>query len=306
MEISIVIPVYGCKDCIYEFYYRICESLKNLTTDFEILFVNDHSPDEPWGILHEIAEKDTRVKAIDLSRNFGQHYAITAGLEHATGEWIVVIDCDLQDKPEEIPKLYKQALKGYDIVLAQRKTRQDPILKRLFSKVFYKILGFLTGTKQDHSIANFGIYNQRVVKAILKMKDSIRYLPAMVQWVGFDATAIEVEHSERYSGKTSYSIKKLINLGTNVVLSFSEKPLLLVVRFGLLMSLLSFLTGIVFLIKYLLGQISVLGFTSLLLSIWFLSGIIIFILGIIGLYIGKTFDRVKNRPLYIVKNKLNL
>ncbi len=306
MEISIITPVYKCKDCIYEFYYRICSTLEKITPHFEIIYINDNSPDRPWDFLLELSEKDKRVKAIDLSRNFGQHYAITAGLEYATGEWMVVIDCDLQDRPEEINNLYKKASSGYDIVLAKRKNRKDRLLKRVFSKVFYKLLGFLTDTKQDHTIANFGIYHRKVIDNILKMKDSIRYLPAMTQWVGFTRTTIEVQHSDRFSGKTSYNYKKLINLGTNVVLSFSEKPLLLVVRFGLLISVLSFLAGILFLFKYFMGQIKVLGFTSLLLSIWFLSGIIIFILGVVGLYIGKTFDRVKDRPLYIIKDKLNL
>jgi polyisoprenyl-phosphate glycosyltransferase len=306
MEISIITPVYGCKDCLYELYYRLTESLKFVTDNYEIIFIDDASPDKPWEFLSQLCQKDTHVKAIELSRNFGQHFAITAGLENASGKWIVVMDCDLQDQPEEIPKLYKKALEGFDIVQAQRKVRKDHLFRRLFSFCFYKLLGFLTDTKQDHTIANFGIYSKQVIEATLKMKDSIRYFPAMIQWVGFNSVVVEVEHSERISGKTSYNLKQLLSLGTNVVLSFSEKPLLLVVRFGMLVSFCSLVAGIIFLIKYYMGKIEVLGFTSLILSIWFLSGIIIFILGIIGLYLGETFDRVKERPLYIIKNKQNL
>jgi dolichol-phosphate mannosyltransferase len=216
------------------------------------------------------------------------------------------MDCDLQDKPEEIPILYKKALEGFDIVLAQRKLRKDDLFRRLFSVGFYKLLGYLTDTKQDHTIANFGMYKKQVIESVLKMKDSIRYFPAMIRWVGFTSTTLEVEHSERFKGKTSYNLRQLLKLGTNVVLSFSEKPLILVARFGLFISLISFIAALIFLVKYFNGQIEVLGFTSLILSIWFLSGIIIFILGIIGLYLGKTFDRVKERPMYIIKDKLNL
>jgi len=306
MELSVITPVYGCKECLYELYFRVSESIKPITADFEIIFIDDASPDNSWEFLTQLCQKDKHVKAIRFSRNFGQHYAITAGLEHATGNWIIVMDCDLQDRPEEIPRLYNKALEGNDIVLAQRKVRQDNIFRRLFSISFYKLLGFLTDTKQDHTIANFGIYKHQVIDSVLKMKDSIRYFPAMIQWVGFKSVVLEVDHSERFTGKTSYNLKQLLKLGTNVVLSFSEKPLILVARFGLLVSGLSFIAGIIFLIKYFSGEIEVLGFTSLILSIWFLSGIIIFILGIIGLYLGKTFDRVKERPVYIIKEKQNL
>ncbi len=306
IEISVITPVYGCKDCIYEFYFRVNKSITSISSNFEIIYVDDASPDKPWEVLTQICQNDKRVKAIELARNFGQHYAITAGLEHATGKWIVVMDCDLQDKPEEIPNLYKKAQEGFDIVLAQRKERKDGYFRKLFSIWFYKLLGFLTDTKQDHTIANFGIYNTEVIKSVMEMKDAIRYFPAMIQWVGFNSATLVVDHSERYTGKTTYNLKQLLKLGTNVVLSFSEKPLILVARFGLFVSIVSFIAGIIFLIKYFSGQIKVLGFTSLILSIWFLSGVIIFILGIIGLYLGKTFDRVKDRPLYIIKNKQNL
>ncbi len=258
MKITVITPLYGCKDCIYEFYHRVTEVLKTISNDFEIVFVDDSGPDKPWDLLKQLCSSDTHVKAIGLSRNFGQHYAITAGLEHASGDWVIVMDCDLQDRPEEIPKLYKTALEGFDIVLAQRKLRKDNLFRRLFSVGFYKLLGYLTDTKQDHSIANFGIYKKQVIESVLKMKDSIRYFPAMIQWVGFTSTTLEVEHSERFTGKTSYNLKQLLKLGTNVVLSFSEKPLILVARFGLFISLISFIAAIIFLIKYFNGQIEVL------------------------------------------------
>jgi glycosyltransferase involved in cell wall biosynthesis len=305
-SISIIIPVYGCENCLRELNARIISSIKDLADDFEIIYVDDCSPDDAWSTIQVLSKTDTRIKAIKLSRNFGQHHAITAGLEKAIGDWMVVMDCDLQDCPEEIPKLFKKALEGYDIVYGQRILRQDNLFKRLFSKWFYSILGYLTDTKQDSTIANFGIYNKKVIQAILSMKDYIRYLPAMVRWVGFNYTAIEVKHAERAVGKTSYNIRKLIRLGTNVVLSFSEKPLHLVIRFGFLITLISFIFGVYYLIRFFAGKITVMGFTSLIISVWFLSGIIILILGIIGLYIGKTFERAKERPLYIIDKTTNL
>jgi len=304
--LSVVIPVYGCKKCLSELTGRLQQTLSGITPDYEIIFVDDCSPDNAWETIEQLTESDPRIKSIRFSRNFGQHYAITSGLEKAAGEWIVVMDCDLQDRPEEILNFYRKALEGYDIVLGQRIYRQDSWLKKSFSKWFYNMLGYLTNTRQDYTIANFGIYHRKVIQAVLSMKDYIRYLPAMIRWVGFRHTAIEVKHAERTNGKTGYSIRKLIKLGTNVVLSFSEKPLHLVIQFGFLITSFSFLFGLVYLFRYFTGSISVLGFTSLIISIWFLSGIIILILGIVGLYIGKTFERAKDRPMFIIDKTKNL
>lgn len=305
-NISVIIPVYGCKTALVELYLQLVKVLNSITNGYEIIFVNDASPDGAWETIEDLSKKDNKVKGINFSRNFGQHYAIFAGLENCIGEWVVVMDCDLQDKPDEIISLYNKAKEGYDIVLGRRYQRQDNFIKRLFSKYFYKFLAYLTNTKQDSSVANYGIYHREVINTICKMQDSIKYFPAMVKWVGFNAISIDIEHSNRYDGKTSYSYRKLINLGLDVVLSFSDKPLRLTVKFGILISFLSILFAIYNLIKYLNGEILISGWTSLIMSIWFLSGIIIFIMGLIGLYIGKIFDRVKNRPVYVIREKINL
>jgi glycosyltransferase involved in cell wall biosynthesis len=306
IHLSVVSPVYGCKSCLHELYQKLVQALQAITPHFEIIFVNDNSPDNAWGTIVELAEQDKRVKGINLSRNFGQHYAIHAGLEHATGEWVVVMDCDLQDQPEEIFKLYEKAKSGFDIVLAQRLVRKDTFFKRMFSKVFYSVLGYLTETKQDSSVANFGIYHKKVIAAILSMKDKIRYFPAMVRWVGFKLTAVEVNHQARLVGETSYNIGKLLRMALDIILAFSDKPLRLTVKFGFLISSLAFFTAIIQFVRYLHGDISVAGFASIIISVWFLGGIMILILGIIGLYIGKTFDRVKDRPVYIIQQTIGL
>ena len=304
--ISVIVPVYGCKECLYELYIRLCNVLEKISNDFEILYIDDGAPDNPWSFILELAGKDSRLKGIRFSRNFGQHKAIAAGLEYSTGNWVVVMDCDLQDVPEELLKLHQKALEGYDVVLGSRNNRKDIFLKKLMSQLFYRILGYLTETVQDSTIGNFGIYNRGVVNAICSMHDSFRYFPTMVRWVGFSQTQIEIVHAERKTGKTSYSFKKLLNLGLEVMLAFSDKPLRLTVKAGIGISVLAILYTFFVLIEYATGKITVLGYTSLVISIWLLSGIIIFTLGMVGLYIGKTFESVKGRPLYVVKEKANV
>lgn len=303
---SVISPVYGCRSCLQELCERIIRSVSQITDDFEIILVNDSSPDNAWESIAWLASKDSRIKGIDLSRNFGQHYAITAGLHHCTGEWIVVMDCDLQDRPEEIFNLYRKAQEGYDIVLARRVHRRDNFIKKAFSRMFYRLLGYLTETRQDSAIANFGVYNRKVIDSVLSMGDSLRYFPTMIRWVGYRLSKIDVVHSEREEGKTSYTLKKLIKLALDIIIAFSDKPLRLTVKFGISISIISFLVGLVYLFMYFTGEVKVLGYSSLIISIWFLSGIIIFVLGIIGLYLGKTFETVKKRPSFIVRDKINL
>lgn len=303
--LSVVSPVYRAEKILPILIQRISDAAMLITSDFEIILVDDCSPDNSWQVIEMLAKENKSVKAIKLSRNFGQHYAITAGLDHAKGEWIVVMDCDLQDRPEEIPLLFNKAQEGFDIVLARRSNRKDKLLKRLFSKYFYKLLSYLTGSKQDESVANFGIYHQRVNEAIKQMRESIRYFPTMVQWVGFRMTKIEVQHDERYEGKTSYNIQKLLRLATDIILAFSDKPLRILVKAGLLLAAIFFFVAIVYLIRWFKGDIIVLGYTSLIISVWLLSGIIIATLGVVGLYIGKIFEGVKNRPIYLIEKKIN-
>jgi polyisoprenyl-phosphate glycosyltransferase len=302
-HISIILPVYGCKTSLFELYFRLKNTLETINSDFEIIMVNDASPDGAWETIVELTKKDKRVKGINLSRNFGQHFAITAGLDHCNGEWIVVLDCDLQDQPEEIVRLYNEALKGYQIVYAQRSQRKDKFIKRVSSRLFYAIFSYLTNTNQDPTIANFGIYHKIVIDSILNMRDSHRYFPTLVRWVGFNCMKVKVAHAERVDGKSSYSFKMLIRLAIDNILTFSDKPLRLVVKFGFLISSLALIFAIYNLILFFNNKILVPGYTSLIISIWFLSGLIILVLGVVGLYIGKTFDTVKDRPKYIIMGK---
>ncbi len=303
--LSVVVPVYYGMSCMEELCNRVKVAAEPVFKDIELILVNDASPDDSWNEIKRLCALDKRIKGINLSRNFGQHYAITAGLQEANGEWIVVMDCDLQDIPEEIPNLYNAASTGgYDLVMARRIERQDSWLKRLYSRLFYWFFSFLTDTRQDSAVANFGIYHYKVIAAILAMRDHIRYFPAMAQWVGFKRCYLPVKHS-MCSRKSSYSLIKMLKLAFNSMIAFSDKPLRLVVYLGLFISLSSFCLSVYYFIMHFTGRIQVMGFVSIMLSIWLLSGIIIFILGITGIYVGKIFDRVKDRPLFIIADKVN-
>ena len=304
--ISVVSPVYRAEKIIEELVIQLKENLITITDNFEIILVNDSSPDNSWTKILTECDKDNRIKGIDLSRNFGQHYAISAGLKYASGDWIVVMDCDLQDRPDEIPRLYKKAMEGWDIVQARRTQRKDGFFKRQSSKIFHFVFSFLSGIDSDNTIANFGIYHSKVINEFNKMRESSRSFPSLLNQLGFRRTSEDVIHSERFEGNTTYNLSKLINLSLDVILSNSNKPLKLAVKLGFLISFLSFLLAAYNLFAHFSGMIKVEGFTSTIFSIWFVGGLILLVLGVMGLYIGKIFDQVKERQLFIVREERNI
>jgi glycosyltransferase involved in cell wall biosynthesis len=305
-QLSIVIPVYKAEGMVKLLVNRIVDSVSKITSSFEIILVEDGSPDNSWNEIIEMCSIDSRVKGIKLSRNFGQHNAITAGLFNSNGEWIVVMDCDLQDQPEEIPKLYSKALEGFDIVYAQRIKRIDSAIKRFSSSFFHLIFGYLTNTKSDNTVANYGIYHSKAINAILAMGDTVRSLYMLSKWIGFRTAYIPVKHAERSIGFTSYNFTRLLKLSFDIILSFSTKPLRLILTFGAVIICMSVCIGVYYLTLYLFGDILVSGYTSIILSIWFLAGSIIVTMGVIGLYIEKIFEKVKDRPSFIIQESLNL
>jgi dolichol-phosphate mannosyltransferase len=303
--ISVVSPVYRAEKIVPELVKQVIENVSKITENFEIVLVNDASPDNSWLAIAAECEKDKRVKGINLSRNFGQHYAITAGLSFAKGEWVVVMDCDLQDRPDEIPNLYAKAQEGWDIVYARRTERQDKFLKRLSSKIFNATLAYLSGIKQDN-VANFGIYNSKVIAEYNKMKEYARSFGSLVRYLGFRSCVMDVKHAARFEGTTSYTLAKLLRLTTDVILSTSNKPLKMTVKLGFFISFIAFLLAFYNVFAKMTGIIQVAGFTTTIFSIWFVGGLILFVLGITGLYIGKIFDQVKERQLFIVRDTLNI
>lgn len=300
-EISFVSPVYRAENILPELVSEIQKVMVKINKSYEIILVDDRSPDDSWPVMKRLSSKFPEVKSIRLSRNFGQHPAIMAGLSQAKGNWVVVMDCDLQDQPKEVEKLYKKINEGFDIVLARRHHRKDTFTKKFFSKIFSKLYVYLTDSDFDNTIANFGVYKSQVIKDVLKMDDYIKSFPLFVNWVGYKSTSIEVEHAPRTSGKTTYTYSKLLSLAFNTIISFSNKPLKIFVKFGILVSFISFLVGLYTIYKYFTGQITVLGYSSLMVSIWFLSGVLITIIGVVGIYIGKIFDQTKNRAPYIIE-----
>lgn len=302
--ISIVSPVYRAEKILPILVSEINLVMERIGEDYEIILVDDRSPDNSWEVMKVLSSQNPKIKSIRLSRNFGQHSAIFAGLTKTKGDWVVVMDCDMQDQPKEIAKLYKKALEGYDIVLGQRENRKDKFLKKLSSKLFYKVFNYLSGGHFNNEIGNFGIYKKKVIDSILNISDYIKFFPLFINWVGFKSVSIPIEHGEREEGKSSYSISRLLKLAFNAIISFSDKPLRLFINFGLGISILSFVLGIYYLYLSITHKITQPGFSSLILSIWFLSGIIISCIGIVGVYLGKTFDQAKGRPTFIIDEEV--
>jgi len=303
--ISVVSPVYKAGHIVEELAERIIASVGAITDDFEIVLVDDNSPDNSWEAIKSVCQKHKFIKGLKLSRNFGQQHATQAGLDASSGEYVVTMDCDLQDRPEEIVNLYQKALEGFDIVIASRKNRKDDFLKILFSKLFNKMLGFLTETNQDSSVANFVLYNRKVVNALAQVHDNHRYYPMLIQWVGFNSAKLPIEHAEREEGVSSYNFKARMQLAFNTILTFSDKPLRLSVKFGIFVSFLALLLAISLIIIHFFSSIQVAGWSSLAVLLTFFSGIIISVLGMVGLYVGKTFESVKDRPTYILQETIN-
>ena len=303
IHLSAVIPVFQAEACLVELHRRLSATLSAIAEDYEIILVEDRGTDHSWSIIRELACKDSHVRGLRFSRNFGQHYAITAGLDAARGDWIVVMDCDLQDQPEEIPRLYAKAREGFDVVLARRGRRADAFLKRALSRVFYEIFKFLTGLKYDEQVGNFRIISRRVVYELRGMREQLRFFGGLVSWLGFETSSVDVSHAPRFAGQSTYNYRKLFRLGLDTILAHSDRPLRLAIWLGALCSLGAFIMGVYFCIRALFFAVPVSGWSSLIVSLFFLSGVIIGMIGITGLYVGKTFDQVKGRPLFVVESR---
>jgi dolichol-phosphate mannosyltransferase len=303
--ISIVSPVYGCRGCLEDLLDRIDATLAPLGRAFEVILVDDASPDGAWERIVELAATRPWLRGIRLARNFGQHYAITAGIERALGAAIVVMDCDLQDAPEEIPQLLDALHGETEVVLGQRVNRQDHALKRLGSWAFYRILGWLTETPYDHTTANFGAYSRKVIDTINRMPEGDRFFPLLVRWTGYRTAYVTVAHGRRADGHSGYSLRALLRLAMTVAISFSDKPLRLVVKLGLAFAAFALCVVAYSIYRYSVGDVRVAGFTSILASIWLLGGVVLCSIGVVGLYVGRLFSNAKQRPHYVVSEYLS-
>jgi glycosyltransferase involved in cell wall biosynthesis len=306
MDISVIVPVYECEACLHELCIRLKKNITPLGVTYEIILINDGSTDLSWETTVRLARMDKHIKGIRFSKNFGQHHAIEAGLDTAKGSWIIVMDCDLQDRPEEIPRLYNKALEGYDIVLTERQGRHDTLMKKALSYVYNIVFEYLTGIKSNSSIGNFSICKRMVINYLKQMREQNRSYIQSLRWLGFVKTSIPVTHAQRYKGKSTYTFMKMFSYAMGSIVAYSEKPLVLSIQIGFVISFLSFVMGIVVIFRYFIFKIPIVGWTSLIVTLVFSTGLIMLDLGVIGLYIGKIFNETKHRPLYIIQETVGI
>ena len=305
MDISVVIPVYGCRAALPELHKRLCDSLGQITSEFEIILVDDCCPQNSWVEIKKICESDTRVVGIHLSRNFGQIRAITAGLDHAKGDWIVVMDCDLQDRPEAIIELYNKAQEGYDVVFARREERKDSFITKTLSKMFYKVYDYFTDGNFDNAICNFSISKRVVIDNYCRMREQNRAYTMFIKWLGFNQTAIDLKADERFEGKSSYNFRRKMKMAFEVITSQSNKPLLFAIKSGFFIALVAMIYILYLVCRFLFTGNVTAGWTSTIASIYLVGGILLCAIGVVGLYVGNIFNETKNRPLYVIAECLN-
>jgi len=302
IDYSIVIPVFNEEGNLEPLYARLTNVMQNLKKPYEIIFVDDGSSDQSFQILKGLHEKDKSIKVIRFTRNFGQHIAITAGLNYCKGEAVILMDADLQDQPEEIPKLLVKLSEGYEIVYSYRRQRQDNFFKKISSRLYLSMLSKLTNHAINPGISPFRIMTRRVVDYYNQFQERSRFYGGLVAWLGFPYAIIPVEHGERFAGKTKYSISKMLRLGIAGVISFSDIPLRLIARFGLIVSVISFLIGLYYILVWLFLGTPVPGFTSIIVAVFFMGGIQLVVLGVISRYLGSIHIETKKRPLYVIKD----
>lgn len=340
-EISVVIPIYNEEENIPELYRRLTDVMarlfsgqneagKILTTqsnpenvgtnklaeindasqpvgqNYEIIMVDDGSVDSSWELIKELHQNDSRVKGLSFSRNFGHHIAVTAGLDYAKGQAVILMDGDLQDPPEEIPTLYNKYREGYDVVYAIRGEREDPIFKKVTSWIFTRILKRISQVDINLRSGIFRILSKRCVENLRNLRERSRFIVGLISWVGYPQTGVKTQRHKRYSGTSKYSLFKLFKLAWHGVTSFSYIPLQLATYFGFSVAAISFLLGIYMLFRKFFLGIPILGYASIIVSLFFLGGVILLILGVIGEYIGRIYTEVQNRPLYVIKEKTAL
>lgn len=303
-EFSVIIPIFNEEENISELYSRL-SSVMVQTGTYEIIMVDDGSRDRSWQIIRELHEKDPLVKGISFSRNFGHHIAITAGLDHVKGKSIILMDGDLQDQPEEIPRLLKKFHEGYNLVYGIRKEKKDSIIKRFTSFSFWWLINHLSGMNIPRNQTLLRIFDRKLLDALNSMRERSRFIHGMIAWTGFKTALLEVDHAPRERGKSKYNTFKLFRLAFNAITSFSTLPLRLATYLGLLSSGIGMLYGFYFIYKKIFLGIPVLGYASIIVAVLFIGGIQLMILGILGEYLGRVYQEVQQRPIYISKEYLS-
>jgi len=283
---------------------RLIPVLESISESYEVIFVDDGSKDESWKIIEDLCRNNQNVRGIKFSRNFGQHVAITAGLDQAKGDFIVLMDADLQDLPEEIPRLLGRCKDGCEIVYALRKSRGDSATKKLLSKAFYFVLNIISSFKLRPDVGVFRIMTKVVRDNIVQMREQTRIITGLIDWLGFPCDYIEVDRPGRSFGKTKYDFRKMLRLALQGIMSFSNLPLRFATYLGFMVSMFSLFVGAYFLILKIFFGYGLIGWPSLITAILFLGGVQLLVVGILGEYIGKIFLDVKQRPLYVISKRI--
>lgn len=299
LELSVVVPVYGCARSLEHLHRRLVPVLREIAGTYEIVLVDDRAGDGSWPVIEQLATEDESVRGVLLSRNFGQHAAITAGLSYARGDWVVVMDCDLQDPPEDIPRLYAKALEGHDIVFGRRTNKPTGRIRRGLASLYFKGLQVFTGAQIDGQYGTFSVISHRVVHAFLEMRDQDRHYLMILNWLGFDTTFVDYDPARRYEGRSSYSLSKLIAHALDGVFFQTAVLLRWIVYLGFVVATIG--AGLAaFLVAERISGHAYPGWTSLAVLTLILCGFIILSLGVTGLYVGKIFDHTRGRPIFVV------
>jgi dolichol-phosphate mannosyltransferase len=303
VKLSVVIPVFGCGDCLRALHARLRASAESLTSDYELIFVDDASPDGAWETLAELAREDPAVKAIRLSRNFGQHAAITAGLAESRGHWVAVMDCDLQDPPEELRPMYSKAREGYDVVLTRRARRRQPIFRRISGSAYFRVRKALVGGGLENNMPNLSLLSRKVVDAFLQLGDKDRQYLLIVDWLGFRTAIVDIDQGSRHSGRSSYTLGALLRVAIDGIFFQSTVLLRWIIYAGFVIAARGRARVGYTLAVLVLGQ-RLPAWIALPMLILLLTGFLSVSAGVTGLYIGKIFEQVKGRPLYVIDTKL--
>ncbi len=302
VELSIVVPLYNEEANVDYLFKRLLAILNNLKTTYEIVCVNDGSQDNTLYHLLQYHQDNPKIKIINLSRNFGKEIALTAGIDHATGAAVIPLDADLQDPPELIEELVAKWREGYDVVYATRRSRLgESWLKRFSANAFYRTIGNLSKVPIPSNTGDFRLLDRRVVEAIKRMPERTRFMKGLFAWVGFKQTSITFDRQPRFQGKTKWNYWKLWNFALDGIISFSLLPLKVWIYVGVFISLISLIYALFLVLRTLVLGIDVPGYASLMVAVLFLGGIQLVTLGVLGEYLGRVYEEVKNRPLYLVR-----
>ncbi|CEA08042.1 hypothetical protein BN1051_01378 [Arthrobacter saudimassiliensis] len=301
-KISFVLPVFNEADNLSKLHAELCTAMDPVDCDLELIFVNDGSTDDSLPRLLALRDLDRRIVVLDLARNYGQQVAITAGLDAATGNAVIVMDADLQDPPAVSVQLIDKWRQGYDVAYAQRRTRQDNWFKKATANIFYRLLHRLADVDIPRNTGDFRILDRRVVEELKKFEEKDRFLRGMVSYVGFSQTAVPFDRPERYAGTSHYSLRKLVKVASDGFLGFSTFPLTLISRVGYAVALLS-VVGVLYVLvqKLFFPQLLVAGWAFIVISVLFVGGLQLIMLGLLGSYTGRIYRQVQNRPLYCLK-----